>query len=526
MAMLARLLALNLSWRGFKMPLIPINPPPGMYKNGTPYTRKFRWEDGNLVRWHDGAVRPIGGWQRRQSGGTDIAALVADPTLAAVRDIFSWRDNNQNANTVFGSNLALYYMSANGTVTDITYSGYAALNSTKDASTVAGYGQNDYGDGAYGAGNNLNGAEPNPPDRWYFDNFGEVLLTGARNNGAVQELDLIGPTLSAVTNAPSGIQDLVVTNQRQVMVIGGGGQPRRLQASDIENRTSWTPAIANQAIDRTIPGTGKLLRCINVLRQTLILGETDAHVARYIGPPYVYSVDLAGDNCGPLAAEAVASTEKFAVWWGDRNFWLFDGSVQHVECTVIDFLYDDIDLNQASKICCFANTGFTEVWWLYQSKSSTTTEVDSYVAWDYRENHWSTGRINRTAGQDKGVLQTPLMVNADGEIYNHELDGVIPLGEGNIFVETGAIELSNGEQNVAVRYLYPDNQDQQDVTFELITRQFPNATEYTYGPYDYNNPVPVRALGRSVKMKVNFQDATSELGIIRMEVAGRGTGRR
>ena len=506
--------------------LLPLDFPLGMYKNGTPYARKGRWEDGNLVRWHDGSIRPVGGWLRRQSSGVNISALISDPTLEAVRDIFSWRSNDQEQNTVLGSNLALYHMSQGGVITDITYAGYAAVNSSKDAQTTAGYGQNPYGVGAYGAANNLEGQDPTPPDRWYFGAFGEILLTGVRNNGDLHELDLGTLTLSAVSGAPTQIQALVVTDQRQVFVVGGDGEPRRVQASDIEDRTAWTPATANQAIDRVLPGTGRLLNVVNVLRNVLILGENDVHVASYIGPPYVFSIDLAGENCGPIAAEAVAQTDRFAVWWGERNFWLYDGSVQVLPCDVIDFLYDDIDENQVSKISCFTNTDFSEIWWLYQSTSTTTTEVDSYVVWDYKENHWYTGRINRTAGRDKGVLLKPIMIDADGLIWNHELEDVLPTGEGDVFVTSGAIELGNGDKNMAVRYIYPDNENQSDVTFELLARQFPNSTEYTFGPYVYNNPVPTRAFGREIRLKVNFQQADSELGRVRFDVAPMGTGRR
>ena len=49
------------------MPIIPIELPPGMMRNGTPYAARGRWVDGNFVRWHDGSLRPIGGWGQRQT---------------------------------------------------------------------------------------------------------------------------------------------------------------------------------------------------------------------------------------------------------------------------------------------------------------------------------------------------------------------------------------------------------------------------------------------------------------------------
>jgi len=46
------------------MALLPIKISPGFFKNGTQYQAKNRWYDGNLVRFSEGRLRPIGGWQR------------------------------------------------------------------------------------------------------------------------------------------------------------------------------------------------------------------------------------------------------------------------------------------------------------------------------------------------------------------------------------------------------------------------------------------------------------------------------
>jgi hypothetical protein len=508
------------------MPLVPLKIPAGLYRNGTPYTGKNRWADGNLVRWHDGAIRPIGGWQRRTAENfLDIAAIISDPTLEAVRDLFTWRDLDNKSNTVLGSNVGLYHLDNVGVVTDITYAGF--VSSDKDMITFAGYGENPYGFGAYGAANPLTGIDPILPARWYYSNFGEILITGSRANGGMYELDIATLTLSLVTNAPTDVQDAIVTDERQVLAIGGGDIPRRLQASDIEDRTDWTPATNNQSIDRVIAGNGKLLRIINVLNSILILGENDANVAQYIGPPYVYRVDIAGENCGPLDAGAIAKTDRFAVWWGDRNFWLFDGTVRPVPCDVIDFLYEDLDFFQRGKISTFTNTDYSEIWWLYQSTSTTTTEVDSYVMWDYQMNTWQTGRLNRTAALDKGILTTVLAINPDGEIFNHELSDTFP-SEGECFIESGPLDIADGAVNMAVRYIYPDTAATGGITFTLKGRQLPNAQEFDYGPYAYQQqqPIPTRAIGRQLRLRVDMTDAMAELGEVRFDIANRGTGGR
>ena len=43
--------------------LVPFQPPPGVWANGTPYEAKGRWSDSNLVRWRNGRLQPLGGWE-------------------------------------------------------------------------------------------------------------------------------------------------------------------------------------------------------------------------------------------------------------------------------------------------------------------------------------------------------------------------------------------------------------------------------------------------------------------------------
>jgi hypothetical protein len=390
--------------------LIPLSIPPGIYKNGTPYQRRARWIDGNLVRWYEGSIRAIGGWLRRQtSAGVDIPALFADPTLEAVRDGFAWRSLAQDQHIVFGSNLKLYHLGQTGTITNITPVG--VTTSDKDAEFPTGYGFGPYGSGAYGVENDLSAFEPVPPQRWAFDNFGEILLACQRGVGPMYELNADTLVISNVTNAPTDCQDLIVTDQRIVFTIGSGGEPRLVKWSDTADRNEWTSAVDNQAGDYTLQGSGKLFRAINVLKQVLILGETDAYTAQYIGPPYVYGFDLAGRNCGPLAAEAVVGTDRFAIWWGNRQFWTYDGAIQAIPCDVMEFLMADVNFGQASKITAVTNQSFSEIWWLYQSNTSTTTDVDSYVMYNHVDKTWWTGRIDRTAGIDRGTISRSVMVS-------------------------------------------------------------------------------------------------------------------
>ena len=503
--------------------LIPVALPPGIVKNGTSYQRRGRWVDSNLIRWYEGAIRPIGGWlPRTKIDSTTIPALIANPALEAIRDGHAWTSLSQDQNVVFGSNLKLYHLSQTGTVTDITPG--TMVTTGKDASLQAGYGQNPYGVGGYGVLNTLVSQAAIPPNRWAFDHFGEILLACQNRVGPLYEVNPATLAVTVVPNAPSACQDVIVTNERTVMTIGAGGNTRLVSWSDQEDRTLWAAAIDNQAGDYTLAGSGRLLRLINVLKQVLILGENDASVAQYVGPPYVYSFELVGRNCGPAMAGSVVGTERFAVWWGANQFWLFDGAIQELPCSVIEFLEEDVDPVQVSKISAFSNHAYSEVWWFYQCSASTTGDLDSYVTWNYSTNIWTTGRLARTAGIDAGTLTSVIMVTPAGVIMNHEQRGLAV--DGTPFVRSGFIDMSNGERNIAVRYIYPDSEDFGDIDIKLWAKQFPTGAVDVYGPYAYNNPTAIRVLGRSIAFHFTLNSALSEVGTMRLDVAPSGGGQR
>ncbi len=505
--------------------LIPINLPEGLFKNGTSYKAKGRWADASLVRWHDGALRPIGGWAKRtDTSGVALSALSSSPSTEVIRDAFSWRDNSQDVNSFYGSNTKAYHVDDTGTKTDITPAGI--VTTSKDAVSFSGYGKGLYGSSLYGITYDMAGREATPVNRWFTAAWGELLLYGLRNSGNITEIDPSTLTPAVVTNAPTVCSDVIVTsNNRQVFAIGTNDEPRRVRTSDVEDRNQWTPAMDNQCIDRVLAGEGRLLRCVEILNTILILGEKDVHKAEYIRPPLVWSIRPVGANCTLLAPSAVVTTDEFAVWWGDRSFWVYDGTLRQLSCEVIDYLYENIDLEQVSKISAFANSQYSEIWWLYQSTNSD--DIDSYVYWNYAKNHWNVGSINRTATLDKGVLPFVTMIGEDSIIYNHELEFSLP-SIGDIYCTTGPLELGNGDQEMCVHQIFSDtdNEFEDGVTYTLLGKQLPDLSPITFGPYQRTNPVGTTgAAARSIQLRVDFLKSRTEHGIVRFDVSpggGRG----
>jgi hypothetical protein len=172
-----------------------------------------------------------------------------------------------------------------------------------------------------------------------------------------------------------------------------------------------------------------------------------------------------------------------------------------------------------SKVCAVNNSQFSEVWWFYPSASSQ--ENDRYVMWNYADNYWSVGIMPRAAGTDRGVFTNPIFVGTDGILYDHEV-GVNHDGS-TVYVESGPVQIGNGDNVYYVNELIPDERNQGDVTATFFSRYFPNATERSYGPYSMTNPTSVRFNGRQINMRLTAAPNTDwRVGTMRLNAQPGG----
>jgi hypothetical protein len=408
-------------------------------------------------------------------------------------------------------------MNEAGSIEDITPSAYV----TGDADAVAklGYGYSLYGSFAYGVARpELAGIQP--ATTWALDNWGEYLIACADTDGVLYEwqLDFATPTVAApITNAPTSCESVLVTSERFVFALGAGGNPRKVQWCDQENNTVWTPTTLNQAGDYELVTPGSLMAGKRVRGIHLLWTNVDVHSAQYIGQPFIYGFEKIGSGCGLISKQAVAAIEGSAIWMSQSGFWIFDGAVRPLPCDVGDYVYRNLNPSQASKIYAVHMSKYAEIWWYYPSSNST--EVDSYVFYNYREGHWNIGSLARSCGTSSGVYKNPLLVSPDGYIYEHEYG----LVEENAFAESGPIQLGAGDNVMMARELIPDELNQGDVQLSFATKFYPNATEYDHGPYSAANPTSVRFSGRQVKMKIE-QAVPSDwrVGVMRLDVAPGG----
>jgi hypothetical protein len=488
---------------------IPIKLPPGIYRNGTEYQAAGRWYDANLVRWYENTLRPMGGWRKRATG--QMSGLC--------RGFITWRDNSANRFIAAGTHTKLYAMNEAGTLKEITPTGFTA--GIADAVSKTGYGYGTYGSLAYGTARPDTGSVT-PATTWSMDTWGEYLVACSSSDGKLYEwqLGFTTPTLAAaITNAPTGNKALLVTQERILFALGAGGNPRKVQWCDQENNTLWTPAGDNLAGDYELATPGTLIAGKRVKGVNLLFTDVDVHTAQYVGAPFVYGFEKAGSGCGLISAQAVAAIDTAAIWMSKAGFWIYDGYVKPLPSDVSDYVFDNLNFNQASKVYAVHNSKYGEIWWYYPSSGST--ENDSYVTFNYRENHWNIGLLARTAGADSGVFANPLMVSTDGFVYEHEVG--FAYDSASLYAESGPVQLGNGDNIMSVRQVVPDEQTLGEAVVSFKTRNYPTGTQSTFGPYTAANPTSVRFSGRQVNVKVTGNTlADWRIGVMRLEAIPSG----
>jgi len=425
---------------------------------------------------------------------------------------------NANSYTVTHGSIAA------STETNLGSADYAyELNiGSSQAPSRLGYGAFTYGTSTYGT--------PRPDvspigvagvTTWALDNWGEYLVACRSDDGKIYEWDLdTSGRADVITNAPVGNSSILVTAERFLFALGAGGNPRKVQWSNQEDNTTWTPSALNQAGEIELATSGKLICGERTRYGALLLTTVDAHLAVYQGPPYVYGFERVGFGCGVISAQASVSLDNGAAWMSDGTFYIYDGAVKALRCDVSDYVFSDFNYNQASKVNAVLNNEFFEIIWSYPSGESN--ECDRYVIWNYRENTWSIGSWARTTGVPSGVFDYPIMVDPSGYVYDHEVgwnyDGASP------YAETGPLEMGNGDKVMVARQVVPDEKTQGQVNVSFKTRFAPEGTESTFGPYTISSKyTDVRFSGRQVSFKVTgVQLADWRVGNFRLEAVPGG----
>lgn len=392
---------------------------------------------------------------------------------------------------------------------------------------------------------------------WQFDAFGEDVICQLVD-GEIYLFDTslgISVRATAIAGAPTKSKfSLVSTPDRHLVCLGTESvvgdpnsiDPMFVRFSNQEDINTFTESATNTAGGQRLTDGSTIVTGIRSRGQILIITDTSLHGMQYVGPPFTFGFQQLGANCGCIGPHAAVDVNGLAFWMGTEAFYMFDGTVKKLACTVQDFVFKDINTVQGMKTFVGLNSQFNEVTWWYCS--FTSDYIDRYVSFNYLEGVWSTGTMARTSWADIGTYQKPLgseyleestepsittiqgLTAGRSELYNQE-DGLNGNGEPiHAFIVSGYFDLGEGDSMLFMKRFIPDFKNQLgNLTVRCLLRPYPQAaaSPSSLDPYvitPTTQKVDTRARGRQIQLTIESTeiDTNWRFGTLRIDAQPDG----
>jgi len=585
---------------------------PGINREGTAYDNEDGWFDCNLVRFRNGHVEKIGGWEKLSDDtylgtsralhnwmslgsnlylglGTTFKYYIKDGTV--YNDITPIRATTTNG-IVFaatnGSSTITATDNAHGAVTGdfVTLAGAASLGGLITAAVLnqeyqiasvptvdtytfvatatangsdtgnggsgvdgvyqinvglnvyvpsAGWGAGTWGSSTFGSTNALTAT--GQLRLWTHDNFGENLIINPRGGGLYRWVQDDGTStraveLSSITGAnlvPTfALQVITSEIDRHLIVLGadpisgssrsGAIDPMLIAFSDQENELEFEPIISNTAGSLRLSSGSQIVGAVKSRQEIVIFTDTSVYSMQFVGPPLTFAVNLINEATGLIGPKAAVTADSGIYFMSYGSFYLYNGTVEKLPCSVQSYVFSDLNNGQAYKIHGFSNSENNEIGWFYPSASAS--EIDRYVIYNTQEKIWYYGQLERTSWLDSGVVSYP-QATKDNYLYQHEIgyddDGTAMT---NVFVESSDFDLDDGDRFTSISSVIPDIrflQDNNDGSVNIVTktRNYPGQSLTTRATSEITSSTTkanIRARGRQAVLRVESNDDQSGAG--------------
>lgn len=500
------------------MALRTLSVDPGVVLDDTPAASRGRWIDVDKVRFEDGRVQAIGGWE----------ALSITKLGGVCRAALSWSCNDGLHRIGFGEHDRLEVLVGGGLYDITPSSGFTA--GEIDGLAGEGYGTGAYSGGNYGTGS---GAQTTP-QLWSLARWGGNFLACARGQGLYEWALDTATAAATVSGAPTEITSMFVTPERFVVLLGtteeasGDYNPMLVRWCDQEDNTGWTATSTGEAGEIALAEGSRLVSGMPGNQEHLIWSDSTLYAMRQTFDDLIWSFPIVGRNCGLLSQNAAAMIGGRAYWMGVNAFHVYDGgSVQTLPCSLNRDVFDNIAAGQSEKCIAGVNEQFGEVWWFYPDDRDGA-EISRYVMLSTRDGTWSSGRLSRSAWTASAELRHPVAVTPDGYVYMHEARETADGGVIGAYAETGLLDLADGENMLYIRGCMPDVADQTGgMKLTVFTRETARGAETTHGPFVLaanTEWIWFEARGRFVRYRFEGSSAPEywRLGDVRFDVKPTG----
>jgi hypothetical protein len=413
---------------------------------------------------------------------------------------------------------------------------------------------------------------------WTQSNFGQDLVFNPRNGALYiwnvasnpnvwNRAVLLGPgevittstgTITVDGSCPVVASAVIVSDASRFVIAFGCNDygstvqnPLLIRWSDQETYATWLPAATNQAGSYQLSHGSTILAAIQTRQEILVLTDSAIYSMQYLGPPYVWGFQIMGDNISIIGPNAAITVNNVTYWMGTDKFYMYTGRVETLPCSLWQYVFSDINLQQAFQVCTGTSEGYNEIWWFYCSAGSTT--VDKYVIFNHLERTWYYGTIARTAWCDSPIRSTPMGAGYNGQLLYHENgndDGsTTPASPIEAYCQSSDFDIGAGHNFGFVWRIIPDitfdgsNVNTPSVVFTVRPRQNPGANygstdlptvastqnytgQQTYTVQTFTEYAYVRVRGRQMAFKISSDGlgVAWQLGSPRLDV--RPDGRR
>ena len=492
----------------------------------------------------------LGSWGGQAQGqftstlSSGINASVTSLTMASSSSFPS------SGTVIIGSELITYTGNSGGTLSGLTRGANGTTAATHSSGATVTDASNFFAWNAAASGDIITA-----PGLWSLDNFGNKLIatinggesfewnsnpTGATSTRATIISD--APTASAFSLVSTPDRHLVFFGTETTIGTSTTQDPMFVRFSSQEDINTYTPSATNTAGTQRLADGSKIVGAIRGRDAIYVWTDTALFIMRFVGPPFTFSFQQVGTNCGLIGQNAAVEVDGTAYWMSENGFFRYTGKLESLPCLVEDHVFDDINTIPKQHINAGLNNLFGEVIWFYPNSGSGT--VNRMVAYNYLDSSperpvWTVGTLARTAWQDSAVFGKPhateydtssngtsgsstfVQGNTDGVSYYYEHEkGLDQVREGATTAITASIESGDfdiGQQGLAgdgefmmkIRRVLPDFLAQTgDARVTLNLRDFPNDSQAssTLGPFTINSStqkIDTRARARQISLKVD-----------------------
>ena len=418
------------------------------------------------------------------------------------------------------------------------------------------------------------------PGNWSLDNFGNILIATVHNGetftwdasltNALSTRATIGtgmPTASVMTIVSDRDRHLFHLGTETTIGTPTSQDKMFIRFSNQEQKDVYEPTSTNTAGTFRLDDGTQIIGAFKGKDYILVLTDTAAYEVQLVGPSFTFSIRKVGSNNGLLGQHAGMFANGAVFWMGKTGgFYVYDGTVKSLPCLVEDFVFtsqgNNPGINYSAGQIVFGgiNELYSEINWFYPTSGSE--QINRVVTYNYDENVWTTGTLDRSTWVGSTVYDVPYATdynanntptfpvvsgvsNGASIYYAHEVGINQANGDGTqtaitSFIKSGEFDLNgnagvpgDGEFLLSVRRFLPDfKRISGNAKVTLFLNSFPQgstAASSPLGPFTVSSSttkVDTRARARLAAVQIENEnvDESWRYGTFRFDV--RVDGRR